>query len=66
MHKILRITDVKERTGLGRSTIYKMVAAETFPKPIGLSVKAVGWLESDIQNWIEHCIKSSSSLNKYR
>lgn len=44
---------MKERTGLAKSTIYKMIAKGIFPKPIQISSKAVGWLESDIQGWIE-------------
>ena len=63
MYKILRMPEVKRTTGLGRSTIYKKIAEKTFPEPISISVKAVGWLESDIQKWIEEKIKASANQN---
>lgn len=50
---ILRRPEVQARTGLGRSTIYAMMAAGTFPKPIKLGAKAVGWPESEIAAWLE-------------
>jgi len=61
MHKILRLPEVMKNTGLARSTIYKMVAAKNFPVQISLGVKSVGWLESDIQNWIQDRISQSKN-----
>jgi prophage regulatory protein len=49
---ILRRKKVEARTGLSRSTIYDGVKAGTFPPPISLGAKAVGWLESEIEDWI--------------
>ncbi|MER8709145.1 MULTISPECIES: AlpA family phage regulatory protein [Mesorhizobium] len=48
---ILRRDEVERATGLPRSTIYAKIAAGNFPKPIQLSARAVGWLESDIAAW---------------
>jgi len=59
MHKIIRLSAVKTTTGLARSTIYKMMSKKTFPAQISLGPKAVGWLESDIQNWIQEQISQS-------
>lgn len=50
--RILRFNEVKNRVGLGRTSIYAGVAAGTFPPPIPLSERAVGWLEAEIENWI--------------
>ena len=52
--KILRRRDVEEQIGLGCSTIYAYMAAGKFPKPIKIGRRAVGWLESDIIDWIEN------------
>ena len=52
-HRILRLPAVMDVTGLGRTTVYEQMAAGRFPKGIKLSERAVGWLEDDIQNWIE-------------
>lgn len=49
---ILRRKQVEARTGLARSTIYHQIKAGTFPRPIPLGPRAVGWLESDVSNWI--------------
>lgn len=51
--RILRRRDVQDITGLSRSTIYAMMQAGTFPKPIPLGLRAVGWAESEITAWLE-------------
>lgn len=51
--KFLRIQDVMSLTGLGRSTIYKFMDEDIFPKTIPLGGRAVGWLESEIEEWME-------------
>lgn len=50
---ILRLPDVLKATGLSQSTVYAKVADKTFPKPIPLTGRAVGWLESEIGAWQE-------------
>jgi len=54
MEKILRLNSVKEITGLSRSSIYLMIQRGEFPKNIRLNnFRAVGWLENEIQDWIQ-------------
>jgi prophage regulatory protein len=48
---ILRLPEVMRLTGLGRSTIYRLLAAGQFPSPVQLSVRAVGWRRSDVDHW---------------
>lgn len=56
--KILRLKQLTERIGLGRSTIYDRMDAQsprydaTFPKPIKLGPAAIGWIDSEITAWI--------------
>jgi prophage regulatory protein len=50
---ILRLPQVKGRCGLARSSIYARVKNGTFPAPISLGERAVGWLESEIVAWID-------------
>ena len=57
--KILRLPDVTERVGRKRSSIYFMVAKGEFPKSIKLGKRSVGWLESEIDNWIDQQIEKS-------
>ena len=58
---ILRLPEVKARTGLSRSTIYLRITEDNFPTPIPLGGRAVGWIEEEIQSWIEQQIDSCRS-----
>ena len=53
--KILRRPAVEEMVGLSTSTIYAMMAENppSFPKPINLAKRAVGWTESSINAWLK-------------
>lgn len=51
--KFLRLPEVKSRTGFSRSSIYLFVQNGTFPRPVRIGGRAVAWLESDIDAWIE-------------
>jgi len=46
-------------TGLGRSTIYRLQADQQFPQSIKLGIRAVGWLEREVQEWLAERIASS-------
>jgi prophage regulatory protein len=58
-HRIMRLPEVKAITGLSRSTIYFRMALGTFPKQICLGGRAVGWLENEIQEWLQRQIEAS-------
>lgn len=51
--KIIRLSGVIETTGLARSTIYKLISEGGFPMPVPLVGRSVGWLESEVQEWIK-------------
>ena len=51
--RFLRLSDVKERTGLSRSTIYLNISKGIFPRHISLGARCVGWLESEIDAWMQ-------------
>lgn len=59
---ILRLPSVKARTGLSRSTIYLRVSEGTFPKPVSLGSRAVGWVEDEIQSWLAERIAASRKV----
>jgi prophage regulatory protein len=59
MHTILRLPAVMANIGLSRSSIYLRIAEGTFPKPVSLGARAVGWLESDIQEWLRQRVEFS-------
>ena len=58
-HTILRLPSVLERTGLSRSTVYLMVSKGKFPAPVSLGERAVGWVESQVDNWLDEKIATS-------
>ena len=49
----LRMPTVMRITGLGRSTIYRMIADQKFPSPVRLGLRAVAWRQSDLDVWSE-------------
>lgn len=56
---ILKLHQVVATTAIPRSSLYKMIANGTFPEPIQLSQRSVGWLSSEVQNWIQSRIEFS-------
>ena len=51
--KIIRLSKVEERTGYSKATIYRKMADGSFPKARKLGDRAVGWLEHEIDEWID-------------
>jgi prophage regulatory protein len=58
-YRMMRLPEVKAITGLSRSTIYSRMALGMFPKQVCLGRRAVGWLEDEIQDWLQHQIRAS-------
>ena len=56
---ILRLPTVKARTGLSRSTIYLRISEGSFPKPISLGGRSVGWIEAEVNDWLRQQIEAS-------
>jgi len=60
MHtRILRLPEVINRVGLRRASIYAAISAGTFPRQVPLGARAVGWIENDIEAWLEARIQKS-------
>jgi prophage regulatory protein len=59
MKKFLRLPDVRSRVALSRSQIYRQMKAGLFPCSYDLGARAVAWLESDIDAWIESRVKGN-------
>ena len=56
---ILRLPSVKARTGLSRSTIYLRISEGSFPKSVSLGERAVGWIEVEVNDWLNQQIENS-------
>ncbi len=64
--KILRLPIVLDRTGLSRSTVYQRVIEGRFPRPVSLGARAVGWIETEIEEWIARQIAASREIRGQR
>jgi prophage regulatory protein len=62
-HIILRLPQVKKRTGLSRSSIYLRMANGDFPASISLGGRAIGWLEEEVNDWLENKVAASRNAN---
>ena len=57
---LLRLSAVKARTGLSRSTLYNRIREGTFPPPVSLGARAVAWPDHLISKWIAERIAQAS------
>ena len=62
--RALRLRQVSQLTGLGRSMIYQMQAEGRFPQRIKLGQRAVGWLESEVRDWLAKRIETSRGTQR--
>ena len=58
---ILRLPEVKQRSGLSRSSIYARIARGEFPRLIRLGANSVGWSAAEIDQWIADRITERDS-----
>jgi prophage regulatory protein len=57
--RLIRRPEVESRTGLKRSTMYVYINRGNFPRPVPLGTRAVAWLSSEIDAWIEARIRAA-------
>jgi prophage regulatory protein len=50
--RVMRLKEVLDTIGLSRSTVYKYLAEGNFPKPVTLGERCVGWVESEVYDWL--------------
>jgi prophage regulatory protein len=60
-YQVLRLPQVCKVTGLCRSMIYQLEAERRFPCRIKLGLRAVGWIESEVQEWLAIRVQHSRS-----
>ena len=62
-NKIIRLPEVKNKTGLSRSSIYLRMSNGEFPQSISLGSRAIGWLDADIEQWLDERIAASKAAS---
>lgn len=59
---ILRLPEVLRRTGLSRSGVYERMTRGEFPVSVSLGLRAVGWHESDVSDWINSRVSNTQPI----
>ena len=59
LKRFLRLKKVTEKVGLGRTALREKIKRGEFPAPYPLGARAVAWLESDVDEWIESRVKAA-------
>jgi prophage regulatory protein len=57
--RFLRLPEVKAITGLGKTSIYEQIREKSFPAPVRLGLRAVGWVESEVRQWAQERVRGS-------
>ena len=57
--RLIRLPDVEGATGCKKSTIYELMKAGRFPKPVRLSARHVAWSEAAVLQWVQDRIKEA-------
>ena len=56
---LIRLPEVLKRTGFGKAWIYRLISEGRFPAPVKIGVRAVAFVESEVDEWIQSVIESS-------
>ncbi|EGO3804264.1 AlpA family transcriptional regulator [Escherichia coli] len=56
---LIRLPEVLKRTGFGKAWIYRLISEGRFPAPVKIGVRAVAFIESEVDEWIRSVIETS-------
>ena len=62
---LIAMKEVMRRTGLGRGTIYYLMACSDFPLPLKLSLRMVRWWSSEVDRWLKSRPRAKGDLGKW-
>lgn len=51
--RLMRLREVLQLCGFSRATLYREIKLHTFPAPVKLSARSVGWLQDDVMQWLD-------------
>lgn len=58
------LPSVTARTGLAKTTLYQLIKQKKFPRQVRISDKRVGWICSEVDDWINQKIDESREISK--
>jgi prophage regulatory protein len=53
MNKLLKMPEVRAKTGLSKSHLYALAQQGLFPKQVKLTERSSAWVESEVDGWID-------------
>ena len=56
---LIRLPEVLKRTGFGKAWVYRLISEGRFPAPVKIGVRAVAFVESEVDEWIQSVIETS-------
>lgn len=56
--RLIKLPEVMDKTGLGKTTVYKLLKENAFPVPVTLIGKSKAWVDYEVEEWIEERILS--------
>lgn len=62
--RLERLPDVCARTGLAKTTIYRLIREDKFPAPVPLAGRTRAWDSAAVDAWISACIAAGSNAGK--
>ncbi|MGR6771619.1 helix-turn-helix transcriptional regulator [Pectobacterium brasiliense] len=63
-NRLIRFPEVMRKTGFGKAWLYRLISEERFPQPIKIGIRAVAFVENEIDEWIVVAIEKRKSLRK--
>ncbi|BBP01463.1 helix-turn-helix transcriptional regulator [Sulfuriferula nivalis] len=60
--QLIKRKKVESLTSLSRSSIYRLMAEDSFPRPVRLGSKSVSWVLADVEEWINTHIAASKGV----
>ncbi|MBH1930902.1 helix-turn-helix transcriptional regulator [Serratia rubidaea] len=58
-NNLLRMSEIMRRTGYGKAWIYRLISQGKFPRPIKIGSRAIAFVESEVDDWINQRIEES-------
>jgi prophage regulatory protein len=62
--RLIKVKEVKERTGLSRTSIWRGIQAGTFPESVPTGERSVAFVEEEVDAWIKSCIEHRNQLTE--
>lgn len=57
--RLIHLSEVMNKTGFGKAWIYRLISQNRFPQPVKIGIRAIAFIESEIDEWIQLTIENS-------